>query len=261
MKIAGVSDLHGNLIDIPNCDVLCICGDVIPLMIQRNSELSHKWWIEDFCAWVNKLPCKKVIVTAGNHDIFLEKIYQNTEEYSAFKEELSKNSENKLVLLIDEEYEYEGIKFYGFPYTRPIPFQKGRWAFEDNCDSVDDIGVYSSLKHLDVDVLVTHDSPFHNEYLEDTVKNLERKPRMHLYGHWHEGESDIFCGKVCCSVLNNSYKLNGRTITTFHLDIEDRFKVLMDHAKEYCESFNYNETIMHIIQDFLVINKPIIENG
>ena len=69
MKICGISDLHGNLVDnISECNVLCIAGDIIPLKIQRDYEASEKWWLNDFCNWVKDLPCKKVIFTAGNHE-------------------------------------------------------------------------------------------------------------------------------------------------------------------------------------------------
>ena len=45
MKICGISDIHGNLIEnIPECDVLCVCGDIMPLSVQRNIEQSRHWF-------------------------------------------------------------------------------------------------------------------------------------------------------------------------------------------------------------------------
>lgn len=72
MKVCSLSDLHGNFIDIPECDVLCICGDIVGLVEQRSIEQSRHWWYNRFTNWVNKLPCKKVIITPGNHDFFLK---------------------------------------------------------------------------------------------------------------------------------------------------------------------------------------------
>ena len=73
MKICGISDIHGNLIEnIPECDVLCICGDIVTLNAQRNIEASKHWWETKFIKWVDKLPCKKVIIIPGNHDFYLE---------------------------------------------------------------------------------------------------------------------------------------------------------------------------------------------
>ena len=43
MKIVAVSDLHGNLPDLPPCDVVCICGDIVPLWVQKSYEKSISW--------------------------------------------------------------------------------------------------------------------------------------------------------------------------------------------------------------------------
>ena len=70
MKIVGISDLHGNLINIPKCDMLCIAGDIIKLDYQRNNEASDKWWRTRFIKWANKIDCSKIFVVPGNHKLF-----------------------------------------------------------------------------------------------------------------------------------------------------------------------------------------------
>lgn len=70
MKICSLSDIHGSFIDIPECDVLCIAGDIVDLNNQRSIDASRHWWYNRFTNWVNRLPCKKVIITPGNHDFF-----------------------------------------------------------------------------------------------------------------------------------------------------------------------------------------------
>ena len=102
-------------------------------------------------------------------------------------------SKGKLVFLIDEMYIYEGIKFYGSPWIKPIEFQEDRWAFS-RFDTYEDIP--------QCDILLTHDNPFCNEALD--VFSFG-KSKYHLYGHWHDGSSDINSGRYNCSRLNNCY--------------------------------------------------------
>lgn len=193
MKICGISDIHGNLLEnIPECNVLCICGDIVTLNAQRNIEQSAHWWDNKFIPWVMKLPCKKVIVVPGNHDFYLEDKYKKN-EWKAFKSCMSILSENKVEFLIDEEYTYEGIKFYGTPWIEPIKFQENRWAFSNN----------KCYKKIPIcDVLITHDNPEKNKYLDnDSIF----KSKYHLYGHWHDGDDNVQLGRYNCSRLDDWY--------------------------------------------------------
>lgn len=75
MKIVGISDLHGHLPnpnEMPDGDVLCICGDIVPLNIQRDTLRSLAWFYLDFIPWTDSLPYEKVLIIAGNHVLFLE---------------------------------------------------------------------------------------------------------------------------------------------------------------------------------------------
>lgn len=47
MKICGISDIHGEFIDTPVCDVLCICGDIVGLNDQRALDASRNGGIID----------------------------------------------------------------------------------------------------------------------------------------------------------------------------------------------------------------------
>ena len=40
MKICAISDIHGYLPKMEECDVVCICGDILPLSIQHNLKAS-----------------------------------------------------------------------------------------------------------------------------------------------------------------------------------------------------------------------------
>lgn len=198
MKICGISDIHGEFIDTPVCDVLCICGDIVGLNDQRALDASRKWWYNRFANWVNRQPCDKVIITPGNHDFFLEDAYKKG-YLSELKQDLSVRTNGKLVILINEEYTYNEIKFYGCPFINPIPFQEGRWAFESSHTEYNDIP-------KDVDVLITHDNPYKNMMLGVSLENISPKEFIHLYGHWHDGPSKRDNKSFNCSMLNDMYK-------------------------------------------------------
>lgn len=193
MLLCGVSDIHGDLnINIPECDVLCICGDVINLNDQRDIPASKHWWETRFVKWVESLPCKKVIVIPGNHDFYLERMYN--ECWGWFKDHMSLLSNKKLEFLIDESFYYEDIHFYGTPWINPISFQKGRWAFERNFNE-------NPIEIPKCDVLLTHDNPYENE----NIRVSNSIATYHLFGHWHDGEDNPILCRFNCSILNDMY--------------------------------------------------------
>ena len=77
MKVVGISDIHGQLFskkNIPECDIVCICGDIMPLEIDRNIIASTAWFVGEFIPWCEKLPCKYVLFTPGNHDFLFDEL-------------------------------------------------------------------------------------------------------------------------------------------------------------------------------------------
>lgn len=68
MKIAAISDMHGLLPEIEPCELLLICGDIVPLRMQRNIPQSKKWFSNEFADWINSLPCEQVYIVGGNHE-------------------------------------------------------------------------------------------------------------------------------------------------------------------------------------------------
>lgn len=196
MKICGISDIHGDLNNnIPECDVLCICGDIINLINQRDLPASKKWWETRFVKWVEKLPCKKVIVVPGNHDFYLETLYK-FDQWSWFKDRMRLLSKFKIECLIDESYEYEGVTFYGTPWIKPVTFQEDKWAFEHP----EGDKYYEQIPKCDV--LLTHDNPYKNNKLKHYCWD---KCDYHLFGHWHDGKDDPLRCKFNCSMLDDRY--------------------------------------------------------
>ena len=58
MKFGALSDLHGILPEIKEeCNVYLICGDIVPLKMQRNIPQSEKWLKTEFAEWIINLQC------------------------------------------------------------------------------------------------------------------------------------------------------------------------------------------------------------
>lgn len=115
--------------------------------------------------------------------------------YKDFKNDLFILSDGKIICLLDESYTYDGIVFYGTPWIEPVPFQEDRWAF-------------SSSKHFEsiprCDILLTHDSPIYNKTLDYYVFGMYDK--AHLFGHWHDGRSNLSAKQYNCSRIDDYYK-------------------------------------------------------
>lgn len=223
MKICGVSDLHGILVPIPTCDVLCIAGDVVELTVQRDSADSIVWWETKFVKWINELPCKKVIIVPGNHDFLFERLL-NEPGLQEFYNKMSELTNDKVKFLIDELYEYEGIKFYGCPWIAPIHWQS--WAFEDLGSQHEyDEYVCPYEKIQDCDILITHENPNYNEKLEHCCFG---KYQHHFFGHWHDGISYGHLNQHNCSILTDNYMLRER-LKIVMIDVEP---ILTEEVKQ-----------------------------
>lgn len=199
MKIACVSDLHGNLIPYPSdfwkgleeCEVLFICGDILPVPIQSTSIEAESWFVRDFRNWALDLPVKKVYFIGGNHDFWLERNYTTAKLYFS--------SGNKVTYLKNEcveflsEQDYNVYKFFGSPYCHIF----GLWPFMREEETLSEL--FSEIPE-DVDILFTHDAPYgvsdvclegwaadgkHKgcPALRDAV--VEKQPKYHFHGHLH----------------------------------------------------------------------------
>lgn len=202
MKIIAISDLHGTLPKLPECDLVLIAGDISPLNIQRNTIRFKKWLYKEFTVWCDQLKTRKVIFIAGNHDFGLVGIdFKNTE---------------KIQYLCDSTYEFEGIKIFGVPWVHGL----SKWAF--NCDDLN----YDRLIPPNTDILLSHDAPkikncgvvleenwnhgrdFGSKNLADNI--IKNNYKLVLFGHIHGGDHNqtiINNTKLInCSIMNEDYK-------------------------------------------------------
>ena len=149
MKICAFSDMHGNLdFNIKSCDIVLICGDIIPLNIQTNPFLSEKWVNDVFIPWCNDLPCNHVFVIAGNHDFIFEWLPERTK--TAF------SNEKKITYLNCEFAEYDGLVIYGTPLCKIF----GRWAFMWTDEKQRELYENVIKEGKKIDILMSHDAPY-----------------------------------------------------------------------------------------------------
>ena len=223
MKICAISDLHGYLPnDIEPCDIVCICGDIIPLNIQKNYEASLAWLSGPFQNWALNLDCKKVIFIAGNHDFVFETLH-NSEVHTCGQHQIYPHSklyftssricdtlfqidnadDPKILYLCDNTYIYEGVTFYGTPWCPELR----NWAFYANNKQL--LNEFNKIPD-EVDVLITHCPPKYGlqgvvletnyNYMQDfgcvelqqvIDERFFMKDMWVLSGHIHSGKHDI----------------------------------------------------------------------
>lgn len=181
MKFVFLSDTHckHGEIKIPDGDTFIFCGDM-----SSRGELSE---IENFSLFLHKLPHKNKLVIAGNHDFSFE------DGRKIQAENLIKSS--GAIYLNDSGVEINGMKFWG----SPIQPYFHNWAFQRKRG--EEIKKHWDLIPLDTDVLITHGPPYgildktrRGELVgcEELLKKVwEIKPKIHVFGHIHEGYGTV----------------------------------------------------------------------
>jgi Icc-related predicted phosphoesterase len=198
MRIALISDTHGKHdgLLLPEADLLIHAGD-----FSQRGRLAE---VQDFMAWFAKQPHPHKVLIAGNHDFMAE------QDPALFASLIPPG----ITYLNDSGTEIGGLKIWGSP-IQPWFFD---WAFNRQRGS--DIQKHWDLIPADTDILITHGPPL--GALDKTASgevvgcaNLmakveEVQPRLHVFGHIHEGHGLEVRGKttfVNASVLNLRYML------------------------------------------------------
>ena len=241
MKIVCISDLHGHLYkpeDVPECDVVCICGDIVPLDYQDDIIKCVAWFCLEFVPWTDSLRCKKVIFVAGNHDFWLDHLNYGRKEDGTKKErsasEILKKllpgnnkGKHKLVYLKDNSIEIEGKTFYGTPWITDLP----GWGFNKSYEEFEE-----RLKNIPkkLDVLITHMAPkigttgvvlqngrncgrdFGSSILAEAI--ISRDIKYAFCGHIHSGNHLFDEYKPEHYVQNVSIRDEDYVLRTHHLE-------------------------------------------
>lgn len=213
MQVVLISDTHGmhgilNL-PLPEGDIIIHSGDLGENMTDTRN----------FLHWFDSLPHKYKIFIAGNHDKFIERRLEDFYHYYDYYRRRKKEGEGQITFLFDQMVEFEGVKIYGSPWTRNLP----NWAFQVADDQA--AKCWSKVPD-DIDILVTHGpaygigdavSPQYLRGREDPhvgckallARVKEVKPKIHVFGHIHEG-AGVHCDiegvkSVNASVLDENY--------------------------------------------------------
>lgn len=227
-KIVAISDQHGNLPTIQNCDLLLIAGDIVPIAVQNNPFDSMKWLNGPFGDWLNSVPAKHVVGTPGNHDFIFQRAFDMVPKSLRWH------------LLIDNLAEVEGLKIWGSPWQNWFY----DWAF--NAPPDEEGGQeFLARKYRampdDTDIIVSHGPPrgygdqidlrgdrLGSQALTDRI--MEVKPKLVVCGHIHtsRGQWTFPRGNAAdgiianVAILNDEYKMVYEPMV---FEIEDRLDV------------------------------------
>lgn len=196
MKIVCISDTHGKhheLAPLPAGDMLIYAGD----MTVRGTQDQ----IDNFLAWMAKLPYQYKILVAGNHDFALE------------QQPSSIVIPQGIHYLYNEMVELAGLKIWGSPVCTPY----FNWAFMWQQKQRQEL--YRTIPD-DVDIIINHGPAL--GVLDKTVKFnhagceflrqriLEVKPKLSVCGHIHESYGQIELAGIVfvnAALLNRSYEI------------------------------------------------------
>ena len=217
MRLVCVSDTHNQhaaLNDtLPPGDVLIHAGDYSDVGQERDTVR--------FCAWLREVRprFKHVVVIAGNHDNSLDRANYRalSRRFGLPAECITDRLEDMLreccTYLNHEGAVIDGVKFFGSPY-QPWFYD---WGF--NLERGPEIRAKWAAMPTGVDVLVTHGPPLgHGDVCEPDMGHYgcgelldwveAHPPRVHVFGHIHEGYGATTNGKtvfVNASTMNVRY--------------------------------------------------------
>jgi Icc-related predicted phosphoesterase len=181
MKIACISDVHGrwSKLQIPEVDLLISCGDY--------SFQGERHMVKDFHKWLNKRPAKNIISIQGNHELWVEKNFQEAKQ-------IALEACPKVHFVEEDVIEIEGVKIFCSAYT---PWFHS-WAYNehrgepikrhwDRIPQVDIIATHGPVYGI-LDELVYPNGDGKGEFvgcqdLLDVVKRI--KPDLFFCGHIH----------------------------------------------------------------------------
>lgn len=208
-RVVFVSDLHENLPEIPECDVLCVAGD-ITFSFKGDIASQQGFIINEFAEWLKKVPADDVVVVAGNHDQCIEKW--------GWPWPTSDQPRKNVYYLQDNSVIVRGLKIWGTPWQPwfyswgfNAPKQNGEEFLKEKFDRIT----------YDTDIIICHGPPYGygdqtqrgehvgSRALLEAMKRVD--PQVLACGHIHPGRGmysvpDLRGVVINASIVNEQYK-------------------------------------------------------
>jgi predicted phosphodiesterase len=215
-KLTFISDTHTKHEKLngflPGGDMLICAGDI--------TSRGYKTEIENFLKWFDKIDnYDHKIFIAGNHDFgFQDQPNETKGLLTGYK--TVEYLQDELLLVGDEDYD-DMVKVWGTPWQPEFH----NWAF--NLPRGQALKEKWDMITVGTDILITHGPPFGkldyvpydsvNVGCEELMKRVEEiKPKIHVFGHIHEGYGYVFDGNthfINAAVLNGRYEFRNKPIT------------------------------------------------
>lgn len=241
MIIDCISDLHGHYPELEGGDLLIVAGDCA-----RDDKITS--W-NDYFNWIDKQNYKKKIMVAGNHDNFCKHWAKagtfTNDEYN----QIYPNEKPTIDYLCDSGTEFEGLKIWGSPWTRSSPDMNPKCkAF--TVDTEEELAEKWKLIPNDIDILVTHSPPmYHLDKVNEVTKwgtkqfnvgseSLYRRflwreiePKLHVFGHVHEGYGvegySISNEKITNTMFNHTVFVNASYVNELYQPINKPVRIIL----------------------------------
>ena len=175
--------------------------------------------IENFMKWYDKINNYDTkIFIAGNHDFGFQ--HDNQKLLGLLTGYKTIDYLEDELMMVGEDYE-NMIKIWGTPWQPEFH----NWAF--NLPRGEKLKEKWGMIPMNTDILITHGPPlgkldyvrYPNENVgcEELMKRVEEvKPKIHVFGHIHEGYGYVFDGNthyINAAVLNGRYEFRNKPVT------------------------------------------------